>query len=191
MLAATAYVSFLVGDAFLLTTAMAMIGSLLGFLVWNYPKGKIFLGDGGAYLLGFWLGELSVLLVVRHPQVSPWFPLLLLVFPIFETIFSMYRRRTLGLSPGQPDRFHMHQVLYASLPREAEGKLDARQLTLRNSKVAPYVWLISLSCAVPAVLLWKDTVWLVSVSLIFCVGYVLLYHRLSRNPPESQVGKEI
>jgi UDP-N-acetylmuramyl pentapeptide phosphotransferase/UDP-N-acetylglucosamine-1-phosphate transferase len=64
-------------------------------LIWNYPRGKIFLGDGGAYLLGFWLAELSVLLVVRHPEVSPWFPMLLLVYPIFETLFSMYRSKVL------------------------------------------------------------------------------------------------
>ncbi|HEY6722286.1 MAG TPA: glycosyltransferase, partial [Burkholderiales bacterium] len=100
VLAAMAYVSARVGDGFLLTSALAMIGALLGFLFWNYPKGKIFLGDGGAYLLGFWLAELSVLIVARHPEVSPWFPMLLLVYPIFETLFSMYRRKVvLGLSP--------------------------------------------------------------------------------------------
>jgi UDP-N-acetylmuramyl pentapeptide phosphotransferase/UDP-N-acetylglucosamine-1-phosphate transferase len=180
-LAAIAYVCVLVGDAFLFTSALAMIGALLGFLVWNYPKGRIFLGDGGAYLLGFWLGELSVLLVVRHPDVSPWFPLLLLVFPIFETIYSMYRRKiVLGLSPGQPDRFHMHQVIYASLPKMVADTQDAAQLTWQNSRVAPYFWLISLGCAIPAVLLWKETFWLVWVSLAFCLAYVLLYRRLSR-----------
>jgi len=181
VLSAIAYVCVLVGDAFLFTAALAMIGALLGFLVWNYPKGKIFLGDGGAYLLGFWLGELSVLLVVRHPEVSPWFPLLLLVFPIFETIFSMYRRKiVLGLSPGQPDRYHMHQVLYAALPRTATGATEAEELTRQNSRVAPYFWLMSVCCALPAILLWRETGWLVSVSLVFCAGYVLVYRRLLR-----------
>ncbi len=53
VLAALAWVAAQVGDPFLMTAALAMIGALLGFLVWNYPRGKIFLGDGGAYLLGF------------------------------------------------------------------------------------------------------------------------------------------
>jgi UDP-N-acetylmuramyl pentapeptide phosphotransferase/UDP-N-acetylglucosamine-1-phosphate transferase len=181
VLAAMACVSAFVGDSFLFMSALAMTGALVGFLVWNYPKGKIFLGDGGAYLLGFWLGELSVLLVERHPEVSPWFPLLLLVFPIFETIFSMYRRKiVLGLSPGQPDRYHMHQVLYAALPRTATGVTGAEQLTRQNSRVAPYFWLMSVCCAVPAILLWRETGWLVSVSLVFCAGYVLVYRKLSR-----------
>src|SRR6266850_1273460 len=176
VLAAMAWVSALVGDSFLFISALAMIGALLGFLAWNYPKGKIFLGDGGAYLLGFWLGELSVLIVVRNPQVSPWFPMLLLVYPIWETLFSMYRRKiVLGLSPGQPDRFHMHQVIYTYLQKKSAGTDDAAQTTRQNSRVAPYCWLMSLCCAVPALLFWGETRWLVAASLLFCAAYVALY----------------
>jgi UDP-N-acetylmuramyl pentapeptide phosphotransferase/UDP-N-acetylglucosamine-1-phosphate transferase len=186
VLAAFAWISSLVGDEFLFLSALAMSGALIGFLVWNYPGGKIFLGDGGAYLLGFWLGELSVLLVVRHPEVSPWFPLLLLVFPIYETIFSMYRRRVvLGLSPGQPDRLHMHQVIYASLPRTAGDAPEAEQVTKQNSRVAPYFWLMSVGCAVPALLLWGNSTWLITISLLFCVGYTLLYRALSKQSQPS------
>jgi UDP-N-acetylmuramyl pentapeptide phosphotransferase/UDP-N-acetylglucosamine-1-phosphate transferase len=55
-LAAIAWVAALVGDSLILIAALAMAGAVLGFFVWNWPKGKIFLGDAGAYLLGFWLG---------------------------------------------------------------------------------------------------------------------------------------
>lgn len=176
VLAAMAYVSALVGDAFLFTSALAMIGALLGFLAWNYPKGKIFLGDGGAYLLGFWLAELSVLLVARHPEVSPWFPMLLLVYPIFETLFSMYRRKFVqGQSPGRPDRMHMHQVIYMRLTRGRADASDPASSTRLNSMVAPFGWLMSLCCAVPALLFWGETRWLVAASLIFCAAYVALY----------------
>ena len=176
VLAAMAWVSALVGDDFLFTSALAMIGALLGFLVWNYPKGKIFLGDGGAYLLGFWLAEISVLLVVRHPEVSPWFPMLLLVYPIFETLFSMYRRKFVqGQSPGQPDRMHMHQVIYMRLTRARTDVSDSASLTRLNSMVAPFGWLMTLFCAVPALLFWGETRWLVAASLLFCAAYVALY----------------
>src|SRR5438876_11198513 len=113
VLAAMAWVSALAGVHYVFTSALAMIGALLGFLAWNYPKGKIFLGDGGAYLLGFWLAELSVLLVARHPEVSPWFPLLLLIYPVFETVFSIYRKRFLrGHSPGRPDGLSYRMLVY-------------------------------------------------------------------------------
>src|SRR5438552_3196613 len=176
VLAAMAWVSALVGDDFVFTSALAMIGALLGFLAWNYPKGKIFLGDGGAYLLGFWLAEISVLLVVRHPEVSPWFPMLLLVYPIFETLFSMYRRKVIqGQSPGQPDRMHMHQVIYMRLTRNRTDASDPVSLTRLNSRVAPFGWLMTFCCAVPALLFWGETRWLVAASVVFCVGYLLLY----------------
>ncbi len=176
VLGALAYVSAVVGDNFLLVSVLAMMGAMLGFLVWNYPKGRVFLGDGGAYLLGFWLAELSVLLVVRHPEVSPWFPLLLLAYPIFETLFSIYRRKILqGVSPGQPDGLHLHQAIYTRLNRIPASDSDPGSVTRRNSMVAPYSWLISLCCAVPAVVFWRDTSWLVAMSLIFCAGYLWLY----------------
>jgi UDP-N-acetylmuramyl pentapeptide phosphotransferase/UDP-N-acetylglucosamine-1-phosphate transferase len=180
VLAAVAGLSALLGDSFLLVSALAMIGALLGFLAWNYPKGRIFLGDGGAYLLGFWLGELSVLIVMRHPEVSPWFPMLLLVYPIFETLFSIYRRKIVeGLSPGQPDRRHMHQLIYEYLTKRATKTLtDPESMTRRNSRVAPFSWLISLCCAIPAIFLWKETTWLVAASLLFCAIYVSLYRWL-------------
>ncbi len=175
VLAAIAWVAALVGDAFLFFSALAMIGALLGFLAWNYPRGKIFLGDGGAYLLGFWLAELSVLLVVRHPEVSPWFPMLLLVYPIFETLFSMYRRKVMqGQSPGQPDRMHLHQVIYMRLTR-ARNVTDSASLTRLNSRVAPFGWLLTLCCAAPALFFWGETRWLVTASLLFCAAYIALY----------------
>src|SRR5207302_3433565 len=60
VLAALAYVSALVGDAFLFTPAPATISPLLGFLAWHYPNGKLSLRDGGGYQLGFWLAALRV-----------------------------------------------------------------------------------------------------------------------------------
>ena len=182
VLAAMATISARVGDDFLFTSALAMIGALLGFLAWNYPKGKIFLGDGGAYLLGFWLAELSVLLVVRHPEVSPWFPMLLLVYPIFETLFSIYRRKVIqGLSPGQPDRSHLHQLIYMRLTRGIPSNaLDPASMTRRNSMVAAYAWGISACCAIPALVFWRETSWLVAASLLFCAAYTLLYRRFIR-----------
>jgi len=183
VLAAMAWLSALLGDSFLLISSLAMIGALLGFLVWNYPKGKIFLGDGGAYLLGFWLGELSVLIVMRHPEVSPWFPMLLLVYPIFETLYSMYRRKILeGLSPGQPDRMHLHQVVYQRLRRGSPGDAvgDPGTATRLNNRVAPYGWLMTLACVVPALLIWRETSWLIAASIIFCTAYVLIYRLISK-----------
>jgi UDP-GlcNAc:undecaprenyl-phosphate/decaprenyl-phosphate GlcNAc-1-phosphate transferase len=181
VLAAMAWVSALVGDAFLFVSALAMIGALIGFLLWNYPKGRLFLGDGGAYLLGFWTAELAVLLVARHPEVSPWFPLLLLAFPIWETLFTMFRRKLLQrVSPGQPDRLHLHQLIYRRLAQDllAGGDPDPAALVRRHGMVAPVCCLMTLACAVPAVIFWRETSWLVGTAFGFAGVYVLLYRGL-------------
>ena len=74
MLTGLAYVAFQVGDADIGVLALVGIGAVLGFFVWNFPSGRIFLGDGGAYFLGFYFAELSILLLVRNPDVSPLVP---------------------------------------------------------------------------------------------------------------------
>lgn len=190
VLAALAWVSAQMGDVFLLTSSLTMIGALLGFLVWNYPRGLIFLGDSGAYLLGFWLAEVSVLLVVRHPEVSAWFPMLLVIYPVFETLFSMLRRKLWhGTSPGEPDDQHLHQLVYRRLVRHLPFSNDPETLTIRNSAVMPRICAASLCCCVLGVALWQDTGWLIAMVLVACVAYLWVYFRLSRQEKTGDYSK--
>ena len=191
-LAAFAYVSHLLGDQYLLSHSLVLMGALIGFMLWNYPGGKIFLGDGGAYFLGFMLAELSVLLVARHPEVSPWFPMLLLAYPVTEALYSIYRRKILkGLSPGAPDRDHLHQLIYLRLA-ENSPKTDTRALSNRlNNQVAPHIWLVALCFTLMAAMLWQDTLWLIAVTLMFVFGYCLLYRKYKQPEAESAPTEEL
>lgn len=174
-----AYVCFYLGDRMLLIVALGMLGGVIGFLFWNYPRGHIFLGDGGAYFLGFMIGELSVLLLARHPEVSAWFPLLLCIYPVFETLFSIYRKRWLrGNSPGAPDGVHLHMLIYKRVVRWVVGSREAHHLTWRNSLTSPYLWLLSSLGVIPAVLFWQMPVVLMVCVLAFATGYVMLYRKL-------------
>lgn len=178
---ALAYVSYVVGDTLLWSASAAMMGGLLGFLIWNYPRGHIFLGDGGAYFLGFMIGEISVLLVVRHPEVSPWFPMLLVIYPVFETLFSIYRKKVLrGMSPGVPDGVHLHMLVYKRLVRWAVGSREANDRTKRNALTSPYLWVLSSLAILPAILFWRSTPMLVAFVLLFSLTYVWLYRRIVR-----------
>ena len=179
ILAGFAYVSFYLGDRFLLIVALSTLGAVIGFLVWNYPHGHIFLGDGGAYFLGFIIGELSVLMLARHPEVSAWFPLLLCIYPVFETLFSIYRKKWLrGRSPGAPDGVHLHMLIYKRLVRWAIGSREMRHQTQRNSMTSPYLWLLSSLAVIPAVLFWQQPYLLMLFTGIFSTTYVVLYRRL-------------
>ena len=181
MLAALAYVAFQVGDSFIGTLALAGIGAVLGFFIWNFPAGLIFLGDGGAYFLGFLVAELSILLLVRNPDVSPMFPLLVCIYPVFETVFSIYRRRFLrAVPPSMPDGIHLHSLIYRRVMRWAVGSRSAKALTRRNSMTSPYLWLLCMLSVVPAMLFWDNTPMLAAALLLFAVSYVVLYWRIVR-----------
>lgn len=176
ILSGITYVAFQVGDYAVMVASLAMIGALLGFLVWNYPCGFIFLGDGGAYLVGFWIAELSVLLTSRHPEVSKWFPLLLCMYPIFETLFTIYRRVCIKKThPGMPDASHLHQLIYKRVVRWSVTSDNPHLKVQRNALTSPYLWMLCLLAAIPAVLFWHYHIVLKIFSLIFAIGYVWFY----------------
>ena len=181
MLVSLAYVALQVGDMFVLVTALMVAGATAGFLIWNYPVGLIFLGDGGAYFIGFMLGELALLLVIRNPGVSTWYAALLLIYPAFETIFSAYRRVFIrGKSPAMPDGIHLHSLVFRRIAQWAIGRKEARALLRRNSLTSPYLWLLSLMAVIPATIFWDSTNVLISFCLLFVVSYIWLYARIVR-----------
>jgi UDP-N-acetylmuramyl pentapeptide phosphotransferase/UDP-N-acetylglucosamine-1-phosphate transferase len=181
MLLSLGYVAFQVGDMFVLVAALMVAGATAGFFIFNYPAGLIFLGDGGAYFLGFMLGELSILLVMRNHEVSTWYAALLLIYPVFETLFSVYRRLFLrGHSPGLPDGIHLHSLIFRRVVRWTVGPRDARALMRRNAMTSPYLWCISLMAVVPATLFWKNTWVLIAFCLLFIASYTWLYSRIVR-----------
>jgi UDP-N-acetylmuramyl pentapeptide phosphotransferase/UDP-N-acetylglucosamine-1-phosphate transferase len=158
------------------------MGAVLGFFVLNYPAGLIFLGDGGAYFLGFWYAELAILLLVRNPgEVSPLYPLLAAIYPVFEVAFSIYRRRYLrGRASDMPDGIHLHSLLYRRLLRWATDDRSARALTRRNSMTSPFLWLLCMLAIVPATVLYKHTYVMGAFLTLFVVTYVVLYWRIVR-----------
>lgn len=181
MFAGLALVAFQVGDSWIGACALLLLAATLGLFVLNYPLGLIFLGDGGAYFLGFMLAELGILLLARNEAVSPLFPLLLCAYPVVETLFSMYRRKVLrGRPMDAPDGVHLHSLIYRRLVRWAVGSRDARELVRRNSLTAPYLWVACSLSVVPAVIWWDNSTAL-SLLLLGYVGvYVTLYWRIVR-----------
>ncbi|MES2682528.1 MAG: glycosyltransferase [Pseudomonadota bacterium] len=166
-------------DTFLMQVCLIAAACVAGFLVWNFPFGRIFLGDAGAYFLGFLLAEVSILLVVRNPGVSAWCPMLIMVYPVWETLFSMARRARDGLSQmGQADALHLHQLVYRRLMKRYIGSPKPSDLLLRNSLTSVYLWIAILLSIVPAVLFSGNTLVLASFCGLFAVSYVIAYRKI-------------
>ena len=174
-----AWVVWQLGDQFFFSLLLATIGALFGVLFFNFPKGRIFLGDGGAYLIGFLMAIFSLMLVRRHPQVSSWFPLLVFSYPVFETFFSIYRKKFLrACSPGVPDGVHLHMLVYKRIIPHYFG-VSGRGWS-RNALTSVVIWIFTLPPLMIALLFW-DRQWVMVLGVVlFCFYYVWFYFRIVR-----------
>ncbi len=184
---AIGYVAFKVNDLTLASTCIIIIGAIGGFFIWNYPRGLIFLGDGGAYLIGYLIASISILLVVRNPSVSPWFPLLVNAYPAFETLFTIWRRKVhQGKNPVLPDGAHFHSLIYRRIIRWAKiNEFTEKNSYIKNAKTSPYLWLLSSLAVFPAVIWWENTQALQCFAILFCIFYLWIYNAIVKfNTPQ-------
>ncbi len=176
VLGAIAWVATQVGDQTIALIALVVAGSVAGFLVWNFPRGALFLGDGGSYFLGFLVAELAVILVHRNSDVSPWFALTVLAYPVCETLFSAWRRRVLhGQGALVADGLHLHTLVYKRLVRRG-GKGGTGQ----NALATVYLAVVCAAVVLPAMIMWDNTPALQGIAVAFVVFYVICYRGLVR-----------
>lgn len=90
---------------------LIMLGSTLGFLAWNFPPAKIFMGDSGSLFLGFMISIISLLGFKVATLTSLVIPVIILAIPIFDTVLAIFRRILKGESIGEPDKEHFHHQL--------------------------------------------------------------------------------
>lgn len=177
---ALAHVALQVGDRALAALLVSTAAATGGFLVWNYPRGILFAGDGGAYVWGVVIALASLSLVQRNAEVSPWFPMLLLIYPVWETLFSIYRKSVRGVWPGVADALHFHQLIYRRIVCGVFHDDDSRRMLMRNNRTSPYLWGFTLLTVIPAVLFWSNTPLLMVFCALFVISYVLAYLAIVR-----------
>lgn len=165
------------GDPTLAAVAWIIAAVIFGFLLVNFPFGKIFLGDGGAYFLGFLMSGIAVMLPARNPSVSPWAPALICAYPVLEVLYSVYRRRRRAAQPCHPDHLHLHSLVKARLVRK---RVPHWSPVLKNALVSPICWTFSIVPAIVAIH-WpyqKAILLLAFAGLV--VSYCWMYRRLIR-----------
>jgi UDP-N-acetylmuramyl pentapeptide phosphotransferase/UDP-N-acetylglucosamine-1-phosphate transferase len=171
-------ISARVDDLQLSMSCLLVAAAMVGFWLVNYPWGKLFLGDGGAYFAGFALAWLAVLLPVRNPGVSVWAGLLICAYPVIEVLYSVLRRRRIRRSPSAPDSEHLHSLFKLKVirPRLALRGVDQQA---RNAAVAPVFWggtALSSSIAIAAF----DRTSVLAIAMLGCVlAYHFVYRRLA------------
>lgn len=100
--------------------AFVMLGSILGFLVYNFNPATIFAGNSGSMFMGFIIAVVALLGFKNVTMTSLIIPLLILAIPILDTLFAIIRRTLKGESPFHADRFHIHhQLLNRNISQKA------------------------------------------------------------------------
>ncbi|MES3001673.1 MAG: glycosyltransferase [Pseudomonadota bacterium] len=176
-LLAVACIAALAGDAPLAMAAALVAAAVTGFWLVNFPWGRLFLGDGGAYFAGFALAWLAVLLPARNASVSPWASLLVCAYPIIEVIYSILRRGANHSSPGDADRGHLHSLVATRVVQRRFASIDP---TLQNACVSVIMWACTAVPAVAAILLHQRSGLLATCILGCVMAYHFIYRRVAR-----------
>lgn len=127
-------------DVHLKVTLVVIIGSLLGFLRYNFPPASIFMGDSGSLFLGFLLGSISIAWSYKaQAMATMMIPLLAFGLPLMDMLYAVLRRYYRGIPLGQADREHIHHKLL--------------EKGLSRRKVVLFLYLINIILAVLIVLI--------------------------------------
>ena len=175
-LAAVAFLAARYGDTQLCMVAMGFLAPTAGFLLLNYPRGLLFLGDGGAYLLGAVVAALVIILPTRNPEVSSFASLLIVSYPIYETIRSYVRRSfSRTLASMQPDDRHLHSRVFKLVSLRMEGPAYAR-----NAAASACILLFSMMSCGAAVLFHGRVDILMAILVLKIVAYEIVMHEVKK-----------
>jgi UDP-N-acetylmuramyl pentapeptide phosphotransferase/UDP-N-acetylglucosamine-1-phosphate transferase len=164
-----AFMAYHLNDEEIFLVCMVLIGSLIGFTFFNYPIGKIFMGDGGAYLLGFFLAVIAMLLVLKHPEINPFFVLTCIIYPVTEVIFSFIRKSFIHhMSPFLPDKYHLHMIINRQL------------VNGNNSRTVLVIAPVLLLFEILAVVFFENQWVLIMLNVVFIILYLSVFYSLNK-----------
>ena len=179
ILSALLFLSYKTADIMMLSLIFSMILFLIPFMLMNYPYGRIFLGDLGAYSLGLIVSMLTIILFGRHPEISPWGAVLILIYPVIEVVFSLMRRIVKGVSIYHPDTAHLHLKLFYFFRPQPHYKKIANALV---TPVLSILWLFSL-LTIPWVYQKPLFIW---IAIILFIALYFIFYTLVPNVQKKQ-----
>lgn len=136
--------AYLSGNYVLAFMCIAFVGALGGFLRYNFPKARIFMGDSGSLFLGFSLAVFSILLTQDERfRIEPMFPVIVLLIPIFDTLRVMLVRAFNMKNPFKADKTHLHHLLV--------------RRGFSSVSTVIFFWSLTFICGLTAILIIKRT----------------------------------
>ena len=165
--------AYLEGNESIGLIALALSGVLFGFLRFNTHPASIFMGDAGSQFLGFSAASLSIHLTQTAPTLSPVLPLILLGFPVLDTLTVMITRISKGISPFSADKKHFHHHLIG--------------LGLHQAESVVVIYVFQTLLIISALLFRYQSDWLLLIEYLgFSTAILLFFHRARKNGWRAQ-----
>tara|TARA_B100001559_G_C16067213_1_gene424120 strand:- start:42 stop:491 length:450 start_codon:yes stop_codon:yes gene_type:complete len=140
------------------------------FLIFNFPKAKIFLGDSGSYFLGCFVAISTIKTSIANPEISPFYFCILLFYLFFEVFFSFFRKLVIEKTPPiHPDKKHLHMLLYKVLLKKGINKAKS------NYGVSIIINLFYLVLIIPPIFMMNNGIFCKYYSILFFVLYIFCY----------------
>lgn len=167
-----AFIAHKAGEPEIAFCSLLLVASIFGFAIFNWPFGRLFLGDAGAYSIGHILAWLGILLVVRAPEVSVLAVAGVFFWPIADTCLAIYRRRRSGKRTDQPDRLHFHQIIM----RAVEIKIIRRRHRQVSNPLTSVLLLPIIGlCIWSHCLFWNMPTGAAMLWAVQAISFILLY----------------
>ena len=157
------YIGYSYNDTFIVNlSALIIVFAIIVFL-FNFPFGKIFLGDSGSYIYALFSGALIIYLFQRHSQLPTLLAMVILSYPITEMLFSIFRKIFIKYSPFKPDVNHLHHLMFKRL----RGNLRSRN-NMASLMMLPF-------CIIPFLLTYFSINYNLNDNFFKFIVYVIIY----------------
>jgi len=148
---------------------VAMFFSMLGIFILNFPFGRIFIGDGGAYFLGAAIA-IGLIKIYQENSLSPWYVLLMMIYPVTDILASLLRRLLSRKSTLEPDNKHLHHMILSRVKKMGIVSTNTQHFIVTFLTFGFYMPFM-----LGANYFARDTIILISLCLIFISSYFCIY----------------
>ncbi len=149
---------------------------VLGLLFVMNLFNRIYLGDSGSYLIGFFIGLILIDIYLKNQYLSPFFIILLIWYPCFENLFSISRKFQTKISPLSPDNYHLHQIIFQKILKKTNFQKNLSN-NFSSTILLAYNCLVIL-IATQDVSNTKFQIFLILINILF---YFIIYFLLRKN----------
>jgi UDP-GlcNAc:undecaprenyl-phosphate GlcNAc-1-phosphate transferase len=158
-------IAMMTGQLFIAAMLSIVVGTSLGFLIYNFPNARIFLGDTGSLIFGFFLSVVVVLFTFYqsnsdYPVMTILVPLYLFAVPILDTLWVIFWRMREGVSIFIPDKRHLSHKLMS--------------IGFGKTQAVIFIWLLTIGCGLSGIILYKLQAYFVYLSLAQLLIFLVL-----------------